>query len=213
MIRGKWADNKYICNLCHPIDSPDPTEDTVKRNLKGVIVNCTTVAINHLKSQHNLTKDDFLLKIRGLANQISRFEEEDFDNTALVTRQSMIVNHTIKPLTVFERCWLNVSYLPNVVCPDFHAQSQIEGEGMRQFLDNLNSSYAAPSHTWVSKIVDQVGDLVRGNIKENLLINNTLLEANGIYCLWHSKGNDDFIGVIVSSIEPVTFIIQSWLLE
>ena len=35
----------FICNLCHPIDSSVPTEDTVKRNLKGVIVNSTTVAI------------------------------------------------------------------------------------------------------------------------------------------------------------------------
>ena len=68
LIRGKWADNKSICNLCHPINSPDPTEDTVKRNLKGVIVNCTTVAINHLKLQHNLIKDDFIFKRRGPAN-------------------------------------------------------------------------------------------------------------------------------------------------
>ena len=105
-----------------------------------MIVNCTTVAINHLKSSDNLTKDDFLLKIRQPATRISRFKERDIGNSALVTRQTMIVNHAVKPLTEFEQCWLNVSYVLNVICRDLHAQSQIEGEGMRQFLDGLNSS-------------------------------------------------------------------------
>ena len=75
------------------------------------------------------------MKSREPATQISRFEERDIDNTALVTRQTMIVNHAVKPLTEPEQCWLNVSSVLNVVCRDLHAQSQIEGEGMRQFLD------------------------------------------------------------------------------
>ena len=30
LIHEKWAKNKIICSLCYPIDSPDPTEQTVK---------------------------------------------------------------------------------------------------------------------------------------------------------------------------------------
>ena len=79
---------------------------------------------------------------------------------------------------------------------------------MRQILDDLNSSYAAPSHIWVAQILDQVGDLVREKIKENLrlyLLKTCYFKLTGSIDLWHSKGNDDYIGVIVSYIEPVTF--------
>ena len=79
-----------------------------------------------------------------------------------VTAQTTLTKHTIKPLTEIEQGWLNVSYVLNVVCRDLRPQSQIEGEGMRPFFDDLNSFCVATSHTWVVNILDQMRKLVQG---------------------------------------------------
>ena len=206
LLPEKWAKDRLVCNLCFPIDLPDPTEESM--NGKCFLVNCTTVAINHLRSKHGISKLDYYSNRNSKSQSIS-FDKLDvgFD-TPKQSKQSYLTQHTVKPLTEFEQGWLNVSYVLNVVCRDLHAQSQIEGEGMRQFIDDLNLAYVCPSHTWVANILDQMGDLVREKIREKLsvyLLKTCYFKLAGSIDLWHSKGNDDYIGIIVSYIEPITF--------
>ena len=57
LIHENWAENKIICNLCHPIELPDPTPDKFNQSgYKGLIDNSTTVAINHLRIKHTISK-------------------------------------------------------------------------------------------------------------------------------------------------------------
>ena len=147
-IDKSWIKDKLICSLCYPIDLPDPTEEEIKVNGKGTFVNCTTVAINHLKNKHGITKLDYYSNKNKTSQSLNLDTlNTEFDTPKLQSKQSFLTQHTVKPLTEFDQGWLNVSYVLNVVCRDLHAQSQIEGEGMRQFLDDLNSAYIAPSHT------------------------------------------------------------------
>ena len=79
---------------------------------------------------------------------------------------------------------------------------------MRQFIDDLNSSYVATSHTWVANILDQIGKLVRGLIRDKLsvyLLRTSFFRLAASIDLWHSKGNNVYIGIVVSFIDPSTF--------
>ena len=75
-------------------------------------------------------------------------------------------------------------------------------------LDDLNSAYVALSHTRIANILDQIGYIIREKIKEKLcvyVLKTSYLKLAGSIDLWHPKGNDDYIGIIVSYIEPITF--------
>ena len=161
-------------NLCHPIELPDPTPDKFNQSdYKGLIINSTTVAINHLRIKHSISKEVFLSKYKSTIPPQVGSEELQVGSLTLplsVTTQTTLTKHTIKPLIEIEQGWLNVSYVLNVVCRDLRPQSQIEGEGIRQFIDDLNSSYVATSHTWVANILDQIGKLVLGLIRDKLSV-------------------------------------------